>query len=362
MTLILKNADMEGLIPMPRLVEDMEIAFQELGSGIAETGPRVDVRAVSPGNPNDAVQFNTMQGIVPGLGVAALRFYFSHRLINEVEGAPRVEYAGDYPGLLLLLDLATCRVLAILDDHYQSPLRVAATSAVGAKYLARPDAGVLGMLGSGEQAKAQLLAMTAVRPIKEVRVYSPNPAHRRAFAETMTRRLDVEIRAVDSAREAVEGADIVNCATNSYTPCFDGAWLSPGAHVSLLIVGSSFQGASHEWATGEVDETTYLRSARIGVTMRRDLEESQQGYLYRLLEDGRISRSSVSELGELATGAAHGRVSSDEITVFGNNRGQGMQFAVSARIAYEEAGRRGIGSELPDELFYTDRRGGIWSP
>lgn len=362
MTLVLKNADMAGLLPLDQLVKDMALAFRDLAERQADNAPRVDVASPEDPESGGVVRLSTMQGFVPSLGVAALRFYFSREHWLQAEGTPRIEYSGDYTGLVMLLDAATCRPLAILDDHFQSPLRVAATTAVAADRLARPEASVMALLGSGEQAKAHLIALAAVRDLTEVRVWSPNPEHRAAFADTMATETGIDVRAAVTAEAAVTGADLVTCATNSFGPCFDGAWLSPGAHVALIIVGSTLGRTNPKRGMGEVDRTTYQRSARIVVNNRTDLRNSRQGHLFDLLDEGQLRWEDIHDLGELVTGKAPGRPSPEVITVHGNNRGMGIQFAVSAHLAYREAVRLGRGVELPDELFYTDREGGKWAP
>src|SRR3970282_2407792 len=106
----------------------------------------------------------------------------------------------------------TCEILAIMDDHYISTMRVAATSAVASKYLARKDAKIMGLLGSGEQARTQVTAHLAVRPLNKIKVYSPTKANREKFAREMSAETGVEVAPVASAEEAVRGSAIVTAA------------------------------------------------------------------------------------------------------------------------------------------------------
>src|SRR5579884_1044683 len=191
MVLVLSNDEMDRLqdLPMAAIVAAMEDAFRELGQGVAVNPPRRRL-VVPPRDTDRTYWFNNIMGAVPGSGLMALRIDSAFfRLTREAGGdgpadgaGLRKERAGDFVGLVLLFDLETADLVAVLHDHFLSTRRVAATSAVGAKYLARPDARVLGLFGSGRQAAQQVPAMAAVRPLELVKVYSPNPEHRREFA------------------------------------------------------------------------------------------------------------------------------------------------------------------------------------
>src|ERR1700746_111356 len=104
----------------------------------------------------------------------------------------------------------------------------------GVKYLAREDTHVVGMLGSGGMARTFLEAFKCVRDVRLCKVYSPNPAHREAFAEEMSRRLNIEVRAVDDPHEAVRGADLLSSCTDSMRPVYDADWIEKGMHVINL--------------------------------------------------------------------------------------------------------------------------------
>ncbi len=358
MTLILKNEEMAGLLSMPQLIQDMEEAFKELAQGLAVQPPRW--RVYFPLQPvGDYYWFNDMGGLVPKFRAMALRIDSSFVRQNISEGERRHEFPGDFVGLVLLFDIDTCHLLSIMDDHYLSPLRVAATSGVGVKHLSRPDAQVLALLGSGEQAKAHLLGACAVRDIKEVRVFSPTKGHRERFADEMTPAVTAEIKAVDSARQAVYGADIVMAATNSRSPVFDGNWLAEGSHVVGIVGGDSWGGAFNRG--DELDRTAYLRSSSITITYRQKVESERPGNLGELLVGGELSWEKIREIGEVVSGRAKGRQSPKDITLH-KNQSAGIQFAVAAKRVYEAAKAKGLGRELPDDLFLTKRGEGLWSP
>jgi len=136
-----------------------------------------------------------------------------------------------------VLDVHECELLAVIKDGYLQRMRVGATSGLAAKYLSRRDSRVVGMFGSGWQAGAQLLALSEVRDLKLIKVYSPTRANLEKFVTDMKRQIPVEIRAESNPRSVVDGSDIIVAATNSFEPVFDGDWLMPDMHVNSVRGG-----------------------------------------------------------------------------------------------------------------------------
>jgi ornithine cyclodeaminase/alanine dehydrogenase-like protein (mu-crystallin family) len=358
MVLVLKNKEMEELIPyrelLQRLIEYMEVAYREFGEQVAVNRPRS--RMYIPTRvPDTFYWFNNIAGIVPAYRAMALRIDSS--LAREVvrEGKRREEYPGDYVGLVLLFDTETCELLSIMDDHFHSPIRVAATSALGSKLAARPGAKVMALFGSGEQARAQAVAFSLAHNLERIKVYSPNAERRKKFAQAIEPEVRCTVTPVDSAEEAIRGADIVNASTNSSDPIFDGRLLEPGMHVTTIV------GGDYRSKRDEIEANTYLRAHSIIVCTRTQVEQDHQGNLYELIQKGSLRWEQLHELGEVATGKAKPRQSPVDITLFKNNHGMGIQFAASARLLYEEALKKGAGTKLPSELF-TTKREGVWSP
>ncbi len=141
---------------------------------------------------------------------------------------------GTYCGLIFLVSTRNGEPLAFINDGVLQHFRVGGGAGIGVKYLAREDSHVVGMLGSGGMARTFLDAFKCVRDIRLCKVYSPTAANREAFAEEMSRRLNIEVRAVDSAREAVRGADILSTCTDSMAPVYDADWIEKGMHVTNL--------------------------------------------------------------------------------------------------------------------------------
>ncbi len=206
----------------------------------------------------------------------------------------------------------------------------------------------MALFGTGKQARTHLEALCAVRPIERVQVYSPNPDHRRTFAEEMGERLNLEIVPMPTARQAVEGADIVCCATNAATPVFEGAWLRPGQLVTSIantdVTGQRF----------EVDRATFLRSDRIVVNDLESVHSNRQVELLDLIEAGEFGWEKVTELGQILTGRAPGRRSPEELIYYKSNTGMAIQFAAAGAVAYRKALAAGLGRQLPTEWFGTD--------
>jgi len=358
MTLILKNEEMEGLVSMPQLIQDMEDAFKELAQGLAAQPPRW--RIYFPLEPTaNYYWFNDMGGLVRKFRAMALRIDSSFVRQTIKDGQRRHEFPGDFVGLILLFDIDTCRLLSIMDDHYLSPMRVAATAGLGIKHLSRPDSKLLGLLGSGEQARAHLLAACAARDIELAKVFSPTKEHRERFADEMSPLVKAEIKVVESARKAVEGSDVVIAATNSRTPVLDGNWLEAGSHVVAIVGGDAWGGALSKG--DELDRTTYLRASTITITYRQKVEAERPGNLGDLLTSGELTWEKIQEIGEAISGRGKPRANREAITVH-KNQSAGIQFAVVAKRVYEAAKAKGVGFKLPDDVFITKRGDGLWSP
>ena len=355
MPLLLKNEDIWGILPMEQNIEDMELAFKEFGEGKAAITPRARIY-LPTGEPDLEYWFNNIGGAVPGFRAMALRLDSSHSRNVVKDGVKRNEYPGDFVGLVLLFSMDTCELLSVMDDHYLSVMRVGSTSGVGAKYLAREDAKVVGIFGSGEQARTQLMAMRAVRNVAEAKVYSPNKDHRTKFSKEMSETLELEVRPVGSPREVVQGSDIVVEATNASVPVLDGKWLEEGAHVVSIVGG--------DWHARRsvLDDETIRRSKSIVVNSRQQVFLDKQPDLYPRLQSNMIQESQIHELGELVIGQVAGRGDQKEITLHKNNTGMGIQFAATAMRIYELAKADGRGREIPRDWFMTNRGEGFYSP
>lgn len=352
--LILSDADITRSLDMGACLDALRIAYRELGEGVALNRPRTD-NHIPTARPGEFYRFKTFDGAVPGLGVLALRIdsdLVSWPVINGNRRQVKSPVAGGrYFGLVWLFEIDTGRPLAIMHDHYIQRMRVGATNGLAADYLARRDATKVGMLGSGWQAGAQIMALAAVRSLESVRVFSPNRAHLEAFCLELRGMLDLDVRPAASPEEAIDGADIAVTATNSMQPVVFGDWLRPGMHLSSI----------KQW---EVDQAGYQRpdvtvlNARSGKGADLFTAVVDRDEIPYLAEGGLpynfAGSESWPELADLATGRHPGRTGSGEVTFFLNNIGIGIQFAAAGAAAYRRARELGLGHEVPDEWFLQE--------
>lgn len=255
--------------------------------------------------------------------------------VKVVSVAPR-NAALDLPlihAAVLLVDARSGRVLALVDGDSLTALRTGAAGGVAARALAREDATRLALFGTGVQARAQLLAAAAVRPLGEVRVAARRRAQAEAFVAWAAREPSLAGAQVHpaSADDAVRGADIVVTATSSSTPVFDGSRLDPGVHVTAV---GSFRASARE-----LDEAT-LRGARV-VVDERAAAFAEAGELQGL------RAGEAAEIGEVLSGVAVGRRSRSERTVF-KSVGNAVQDLVVATRVYDRARAAGFGQEIAE--------------
>ena len=354
MTLILSNEDAEQVLRMDACVARLEETYRELADGRGISRMRSD--CLAPTTHGDAIYgLKSMDGVVPSLEIGAVRINSdiitwprtgNHRRRVKVPAAPNDRYVG----LILLFSTANGEPLAILPDGVVQRMRVGATNGLGVKYMARGDAKTIGILGSGWQAGAQLMAACAVRDIERIRCFSPNAEHRTAFAAEMTDHLGIEVTAVATPEDALEDADIAMCATNANSRIFGPEWLVPGLHVSSI---------KHV----EIDAETVARADRV-VTHIKDSSpihcvvegEGMEALPSRYTPKGwadieHLDFNALPELTDLISGRITGRDSDEEITCFINNFGLGYQFAAIGALVLEGAREAGLGHDLPTDWF-----------
>src|SRR5215207_7042566 len=353
MVLILQPEDTRGLISMAEAVEATETAFRDWGERSGLNAPRRRIHVPS------GVRVSVHQGGTPTLGMTGL---YTHCELVKPGAADQVYDAIADPAYVLFDGQSaalTCVILGELtpselpDARVMTGLRTAATSAVGTKALMRDDTGSIGLFGAGSQSRYHLLAMAAIRPLREVKVYRRNAEERRRFAEEMTDVLRTEVRPVERPEDVVRGVDVVMAATNASVPVFDGEWLAPGQHVTT-IVGSNrglVQGGFTPKKRREIDAATLRRADVIVAASREQVFQDQQGDLYDPIQNGVIRAEQIVELGDILTGRVPGRTSAEQITFFKNNAGQGIADVAIASLVYRRARERGLGLELPLGLW-----------
>jgi ornithine cyclodeaminase/alanine dehydrogenase-like protein (mu-crystallin family) len=354
MTLILSNDDVEKLLTMRECIDVMQEAYVELAEGRGVSRTRSD--CFTPTVRTDALySLKSMDGVAPKLGVGAVRINSdiitwpkrgNNMRREKVPAAPNNRYVG----LVLLFSVENGEPLAILPDGVMQRMRVGAANGLGIKYLARADSKTVGILGSGWQAGAQLMAACAVRDIETIRCFSPNAENRAAFAAAMRALLGIDVHAVSQPEDAIQGADIVMCATNSIDHIFVERWIEPGMHVSSIkrpeIEARAIKRADRvviHW-----NDPKPIHVAAEGVV----IEEKVEGRGWRLAED--IDFEKLPTLPELVSGRVEGRRSNDDVTCFINNVGLGYQFAAAGSLVYRKARASGLGHEVPTDWFTED--------
>jgi len=244
--------------------------------------------------------------------------------------------SNDAQFVLPLFDAESGELLALVDGAQMNPFKTGAAGAVGVDALAREDATRLGLVGSGTQARGQLLATATVRELERVSVFSPTAEHRKSFAAEMDGRLDASVEAVGSSNRAVTGADIVVTATTANEPVVDAEALDPGTHITAM-------GQYHPHRR-EVDAETVARATYVPDIESR-LEQDAGAYL-GALEAGTIEAGHAhAELGAVVAGEAPGRTDRAEITLV-DSGGTGIETVAAAKLLYDRACEQGVGETL----------------
>jgi ornithine cyclodeaminase/alanine dehydrogenase-like protein (mu-crystallin family) len=350
MALILSNADVAMALSPERCLEVMERAYLEQAASRAVNRPTTHSYLPGP-LPSSTYSFKSVDGGVASLGVLALRLTSDVLQEQHAGGLVRLEKlplasGGRFVGLVQLFSVTTGALLAIMPDGVIQQTRVAATSALGTRAMARGDSRIVALIGSGGQARAHYRYLAAAMPLERIRVYSPNHDRRGAFAAEMASATGVPAEAVDSAEAAVDGCDIVCTATNSSRPVVDAGWLRRGMHYTairefeldhavfdrsdLTVIHTRFGGIHHYQPPG-------IDSDMPGV--RREKPRDWSRY---------------PEICDVLAGKAPGRTADDQLTLFLNNVGTGVQFAAIGYAAYEAATARGLGHSVPDDWFLQD--------
>ncbi|MFQ5682414.1 MAG: ornithine cyclodeaminase family protein [Candidatus Binatia bacterium] len=350
MTLILNNEEVRNAIHVEECLQSMEEAYRELATSRAVNRPTSHIYAAHR-LARASYSFKSVEGAVEKFGVLALRITSDIAKEEKVNGGIRLEKLplagnGQYVGLVQLFSIETGELLAIMPDGLIQQFRVGITSALAAKALCRQDAAVLGLIGSGGQARAHLRLLASVRPINRVKVFSTTVDHRKTFAAEMEKTLGLPVQSVDSVEEAVEDSDLVCTATNSSRPIITGSMLGRGVHLNAI----------REF---EVNESVFEKTDVIAIHTRYGgihhylppgLKEDLPGIRREKARDW----NRYPELGDLLTGRAPQRTNQSQITFFLNNIGTGIQFAVMGYCVYRRAIENHLGKEVPTDWFLQD--------
>ncbi len=317
MTLHISEAEVQQVLTMPTALEAVEEISRKQSTGEVVNHPRRRFELPSGGF------FHYMAAADFAAGFLAMKQYTFMR--------------GKMRFLVPLYEIASGDLVAIIEADYMGQLRTGAASGVATKYLARRDASVSAIIGTGGQARTQLEAIAAVRKLSSARVYGRNPDRRKRFAEEMCKRIGVPVEPAQSSSEAARGAHIICTATTASQPVLHGADLSSGIHINAI-------GANHAHKRELDDEAV----AAADVIVVDSIEQSRQeaGDLIIAFKGDEICWTGVKKLSEVVAGKVSGRSSDTEVTLFKSNGIAAWDLAVAMRV-YALAREKGLGRPLP---------------
>lgn len=362
MTLIINNDDVAEVLTIADTVDALEVSYKNLALGEAVCRPRIDIR-IPTRNAGRNYQFGSMEGGSTG-------GYFAVRMKSDVIHETQYGHAiteekycvepGLFCGLIFLTSIENGEPLAFINDGVLQHMRVAGDGGIGVKYMARKDAEVVGMLGSGGMARTHMDAFMAVRDIKKLQIYSPTKANRVAFGHEMAEKHGIEVKVCDRAEDIYKGAHVVAALTDSTVPVLDGSLLEPGTHI--VNIGGS--GVPDDASIKRVD--CYLRFGDAPAPVGHPEFGTDAEYIAwearpaaAKFGDGRRAKRAHGvalpdrrvTLADIVNGKSSGRTSDQQITWSERGNLQGAQFYAVAGKVYELAKARGLGYEIPTQLF-----------
>jgi len=325
--LILTKSEVESLLSMKETIEAVEEAFREKGMGKVQMPPKSYVFFKEFNG-----DFRVMPAYLESIGAAGVKIVNAHPDNPRKYGLPTVM------AIIVLIDPKTGTPLAVMDGTTITNMRTGAAGAVAVKYLARKDSRIIAMVGAGVQARTQLLAISEIMKIEEVRVNDVRREKAEEYCREMEKKIDADFIVLDDTERAVRNADIVITTTPSRKPIVMNEWITEGVHINAI--GADAPGKQ------ELDPAI-LRRAKVVVD---DIEQaSHSGEINVPISQGLFKKSQIyAELGEIVTGRKPGRESKDEITVF-DSTGLAVQDIATDWLVYRKALERGIGREM--EIF-----------
>jgi alanine dehydrogenase len=316
LAVFLSEADVEKLVDIRIALDAVESAHIAQGEGTAIDVPRQRTRLPSS-------TMHILQGALPSEGVLGYKVYTSSREGNRFQ--------------VHLYDEKNGRPLAIIEANLLGMLRTGAMGGLSIKWLAREDARVLGVFGSGWQARSQIEAACVVRPISEVKVYSRDRSKLEHFCDRMSLKVECPVRPAQNPEEVVRGSDVIVTITTATAPLFAADWVEAGTHIVAA--------GSNSLIRREIDEATIRRASAVVVDSRATaLREA--GDLLPALEKGRLREGQLIEIGEIIAGCRAGRQKSSDITLF-ESQGMAIQDIALGRRVLQYARERGLGIDLP---------------
>jgi ornithine cyclodeaminase/alanine dehydrogenase-like protein (mu-crystallin family) len=310
------EAEVRDLLPMRETIELMQSVFERLAKGEAINQPRR--RLILP------------TGSVLHYMAGSDGRYFGAKIY-----ATHARHGAHF--LFLLYRAEDAEPLAIIEANHLGQIRTGAASGLATKYMARRDADTLGIIGSGFQARSQLAAMLAVKPFRQVKVWSRDRAKRTAFATECSSLFSTPVTATDTAEEAVRGAMVVVTATNAKEPVLAAEWVAPGAHINAM--------GSNQANRRELPAQLIYQAGLIAVD---SIEQArmESGDLVLALDENGWKDTKIVELKDVVGGSALRERPHDTITIFKSN-GLAVEDVICAGYVFEQGSKQGRGSKMP---------------
>ena len=322
MVRLISESDVERLMSMHDIVPAVERVFKEYAEGKTEMPSKIYLDIKGYGD------FRAMPSYVPSIDTAGIKWVNVHP-DNPQKGIPTVM------ATILLNDPKTGKIFCVMNGSGLTDMRTGAAGGIAAKYLARKDASVVGIIGSGHQAWTQMLAYKEVfgSRIQHVKVYSVHPAHAQAFAKRVHDELGYDSKTYATPKEAAD-ADLVATVTPAREPILKKEWVKPGTHINAI-------GAD---APGKQElETPLTLSARVFVDSYEQAAHS--GEINVPWSKGLLTKEKLAgTIGEIIAGMNHGRANDNEITIF-DSTGLSIQDMAVAHNVYTKALKENVGTD-----------------
>lgn len=325
--LFLQEKDVRTVLDFDMAIDAVEEGFRQYGLGLVQSPPWREVCFAGKGVPHGA-----------GPGIVQAMAYLEREKVAVIKHF--YSFPESKTSMLRLIDTEAGKTLAIMEANHESWMRTGAAGAVGAKYLARESSSKAGIIGTGNQARAQIYFLARVRPIKKLYAYSIDPPEKREeFAREIEREIEVEVVLVASAQEAVERADVLVTATLSTEPIVQGDWIKGGLHITSM-------GADDPLKV-ELAVSVLTKADKLVIDYEKALEAAQ---LRIPLDTGALKSDDIyGSIGEVVAGKKPGRENEREVTIF-HSTGMTVQDAALALAIYKKACKQGVGFEVFEAL------------
>ena len=322
--LLLSESQVQGLMDIDELISTLEKAHIQYSSGNAV----MPVRLVVP-LPQIQGRITSMPGFLnedKALGMKVVTYFQE----NPRRNLPAIL------GTILLFSAETGKLIAVMDGSYVTAIRTACASAMATKALANAETPVLGILGAGVQARAHIEALTQVKKIERIKIYSPSGASAAGIKKDLEPAMTIAIEATASAEDAVRDVDLLVTGSTAKEPIVKSAWLKAGVHINAV--------GSHRPDHREIDGATVAR-AKVVVDSREAIM-AECGDILLAIKEQAISENHVhGEIGEVIAGTKPGRMSASEVTLY-KSVGIAIQDVATANLVYRKALKRGVGTNV----------------